>query len=99
MPLPIGNWTVTAGNNQGTLSITAVTPGGIVAGAIELSGAPGGNISSSFNESTQELSFIAVTGATSTNVRSFSYYHAILFSCKLKSSTANILAGEFMYTF
>jgi hypothetical protein len=89
MPLPIGSWSATIAGEAAVLFITAVDS----AGDVEGSGF-GGLISGTFNEATQELSFIAVTSASNTNVSAFVYCHATLFSYKLKLGTSYLLAGD-----
>lgn len=95
MPLPIGTWSL---NTGAVLYITAVNSEGLVEGALEIvtpPGAPGnGPISGFFSESTQQLSIIGVSGASNTNVSSFAYLHATLFSVNLKLGISYLLAGD-----
>ena len=94
MSLPIGTWSATAAGNQGNLFITAVDSAGSVDGALEIIGGTNGTISGSFNESTQQLSFITVTSATNSNISAFTYCHATLFSFKLKLGISHLLVGD-----
>jgi hypothetical protein len=100
MPLPIGTWSL---NTGAFLYITAVNSDGSVEGNLDIVAPPGspgnGPISGFFNESTQQLSFIGVSGASKTNVSSFAYLHATLFSYSLKLGISYLLAGDVFVPF